>query len=101
MADADFSPGDLVLRERFLLIGPAELPPLQMFRPVPHDIGTVEIAGEAPATDMCYGELVPGTYKQNYQNSYITDPKVSKHDLKTEYTEYEYLECLMFVQVPK
>lgn len=47
MADADFAPGDLVLRERFLLIGPAELPPLQMFRPVPHDIGTVEIAGEA------------------------------------------------------
>ena len=55
MADADFSPGDLVLRERFLLIGPAELPPLQMFRPVPHDIGTVEIAGEATAADMCYG----------------------------------------------
>eukprot|EP00434_Breviolum_minutum_P014412 symbB.v1.2.012708.t2/scaffold882.1/size155402/3 len=46
VADADFAPGDLVLRERFLLIGPAELPPLQMFRPVPHDIGTVEIAGE-------------------------------------------------------
>lgn len=53
MADADFAPGDLVLRERFLLIGPAELPPLQMFRPVPHDIGTVEIAGEATATLTC------------------------------------------------
>lgn len=46
MADADFAVGDLVLRERFLLRGPAELPPLGMFRPVPPEVGTVEILGE-------------------------------------------------------
>ncbi|CAK9003119.1 unnamed protein product [Durusdinium trenchii] len=46
VADADFAVGDLVLRERFLLRGPAELPPLGMFRPVPPEVGTVEILGE-------------------------------------------------------
>lgn len=46
MADEDFQVGDLVLREHFLLRGPAELPPLQMFAPVPQHVGTVEIAGE-------------------------------------------------------
>ena len=46
VADADFEPGSLVLREEFLLRGPAELPPLAMFRPVPAEVGTVEIQGE-------------------------------------------------------
>ena len=46
LADADFEPGSLVLRENFLLRGPAELPPLAMFRPVPPEVGTVEIQGE-------------------------------------------------------
>ena len=46
LADADFEPGSLVLREDFLLRGPAELPPLAMFRPVPAEVGTVEIDGE-------------------------------------------------------
>ena len=46
LAAADFEPGSLVLREEFLLRGPAELPPLGMFRPVPADVGTVEIQGE-------------------------------------------------------
>eukprot|EP00435_Cladocopium_sp_Y103_P037501 s1116_g9.t3 len=46
VSDADFACGALVLRERFLLRGPAELPPLEMFRPVPREVGTVEIQGE-------------------------------------------------------
>lgn len=46
VADADFEVGDLVLRERFLLLGPTELPPLDMFRPVPPDVGNVEMKGE-------------------------------------------------------
>ena len=46
LAAADFEPGSLVLREEFLLRGPAELPPLGMFRPVPAEVGTVEIQGE-------------------------------------------------------
>ncbi|CAE8585575.1 unnamed protein product [Polarella glacialis] len=45
VADRDFLPGQPVLRERFLLLGPSELPPLHMFRPVPQDVGTVEIVG--------------------------------------------------------
>ncbi|CAE7682448.1 unnamed protein product [Symbiodinium microadriaticum] len=46
LAAADFEPGSLVLREEFLLRGPAKLPPLGMFRPVPAEVGTVEIQGE-------------------------------------------------------
>ena len=57
VSDADFACGALVLRERFLLRGPAELPPLEMFRPVPQQVGTVEIQGEARKRVMIWDNL--------------------------------------------
>jgi len=46
VAAQDFKAGSLVLREGFLLLGQAELPPLSMFKPVPSEVGDVEIDGE-------------------------------------------------------
>lgn len=45
VADRDFQPGELVVRERFLLLGPPTLPPLSMFRAVPEAIGSVKMEG--------------------------------------------------------